>query len=637
MEPLLNADEKSQLTALAMNDSSISIRRRAQLLLLYADGLQTGEVARRVGLSASQTRHWRGRFRANRMEIFANLLHRPPEASEPVQAEPEHTSPDLSAQPAGKEEEFILGSAEEAGEKSVTLEEIHLRYPPNLQRVEHRRDLALALFDATQPIHQLPEDHRWLLETAALLGYLVEAHQETDSAKAGYMFVLSHPLANLNESGQETVELILKYQGGKISRRAYADFNGGIQPQREALILAALLRIALGLDQSGRQETQIEAVEPGSHALHILVTGPYATSDARAAQKQARLWAELFQQGVSVRVAHLGEAGLDAEKLESLMSMQSPGIKPDDPLAEAGRKAMSYNFAEMLRHEAGTSLGEDIEALHDMRVATRRMRAAFEVFADGFEPKRIKVHLKGLRATGRALGRVRDLDVFMEKAGRYLETLPEDHRAGLDPLLEAWRGEREADRAVMLEHLNGEGYANFKRKFLAFLATPGAGARRLSRAVPTPNLVRHVLPALIYTRLAAVRAYEPILDTASLEQLHGLRIEFKQLRYTLEFFSEVLGEEAQEIIAIIKGLQDHLGDLNDADVACQLLRTFLDEWDTRQAGLPVEERQNPEPVVAYLAAKHAERHHLMITFRKAWQGFDRPELRAKLASAVSVL
>ena len=637
MEIFLDANQKSQLTALAMSGASASIRRRAQLLLLYDDGLDTREVARRVGLSPGQTRYWRRRFRVIGLEIFAETFRRPAGASQPVQAEQGQTELDLPTQPGEKGEQFLSGSAEEAGEKPVTLEEIHLRYPPNLQRVEHQRDLALALFDATQPVHHLPEDHRWLLETAALLGYLAEADQETDSDKAGYIFVLSHPLANLNEVGQETVESILKFQGGKVGRRAYADFNKGVQPQREALILAALLRIALGLDQSGSQETHIEAIDSGSHAMHILVKGSYAASDARAAQKRARLWAELFQQAVSVRVAHQGEEELDVEKLDSLMSMQSPGIKPDDPLAEAGRKAMAYHFAEMLRHEAGTRLGEDIEALHDMRVATRRMRAAFEVFADGFEPKTIKAHLKGLRATGRALGRVRDLDVFMEKAGRYLETLPEDQRLGLDPLLNAWRGERDTGRAAMLEHLNGEGYATFKRKFLALLSTPGAGARRLSRADPTPDLVRHIVPVLVYTRLAAVRAYEPILGTASLEQLHALRIEFKQLRYTLEFFSEVLGEEAQEVIAVIKGLQDHLGDLNDANVAFQILREFLDEWDDRQAGLPVEQRQNPEPVVAYLAAKHAERHRLMVTFRKAWQRFDRPELRAKLASAVSVL
>ena len=165
----------------------------------------------------------------------------------------------------------------------------------------------------------------------------------------------------------------------------------------------------------------------------------------------------------------------------------------------------------MPRHEAGTRRGEDIDFLHDMRVATRRMRAAFEVFADGFEPKTIKAHLRGLRATGRALGRVRDLDVFMEKAGRYLETLPEEQRVGLDPLLNAWRGERDTGRATMLEHLNGEGYATFKRKFLTFLAEPGAGARQLRRAVPPPPPARRrglrAAPGHSLARAAACSAH----------------------------------------------------------------------------------------------------------------------------------
>ncbi len=100
---------------------------------------------------------------------------------------------------------------------------------------------------------------------------------------------------------------------------------------------------------------------------------------------------------------------------------------------------MTYHFAEMLRHEEGTRLGEDIEALHDMRVATRRLRAAFEVFGPAFDKQTLKVHLAGLRMTGRTLGAVRDMDVFMEKAQKYLQTLPEARQSGLDPLLEHWK------------------------------------------------------------------------------------------------------------------------------------------------------------------------------------------------------
>jgi CHAD domain-containing protein len=321
--------------------------------------------------------------------------------------------------------------------------------------------------------------------------------------------------------------------------------------------------------------------------------------------------------------------------LDFLLRKRTPGVEPTDSLAEAGRKVMGYHFAEMIRHEDGTRRGEDIEELHDMRVATRRMRAAFEVFERGFESKAIKPHLKGLRATGRALGNVRDLDVFMEKAGRYLETLPEEQRGGLDPLLSGWEDDREKARDEMLNHLDGADYAAFKRKYLSFLTTPGEGA--LESSPTTPRLVRDILPVLVYTRLGAVRAFGQILDSATIEQLHALRIEFKKLRYTLEYFREVLGAEAKPLIEEIKILQDHLGDLNDADVACKILRDFLDDWENRQLMIPIDERDDPEPIVAYLATRHAERHRLTATFRDAWARFDLPEIRAHFAAAVSVL
>jgi len=316
---------------------------------------------------------------------------------------------------------------------------------------------------------------------------------------------------------------------------------------------------------------------------------------------------------------------------------KSTGIKADDSMAEAGRKIFRFHFARMIAHEEGTRKGDDIEELHDMRVSTRRMRAAFEVFSPYFRPKVVKAHLKGLRATGRALGRVRDLDVFMEKAQHYLESLPETDRYGLDPLLNAWEEERASDRDLMLAHLDSESYQTFKRSFNGFVTTPGIGAKSNQNGKANPYLVRELAPILIYSRLAAVRAYESIVPNAGIEQLHALRIEFKKLRYTVEYFREVLGDGANEVIEDIKGLQDHLGDLNDANVACQILQQFINTWEERQIDLPLYERQNPEPVVAYLAAKHAERYRLMITFPETWAHFNRPEFRKNLALAISVL
>jgi CHAD domain-containing protein len=319
------------------------------------------------------------------------------------------------------------------------------------------------------------------------------------------------------------------------------------------------------------------------------------------------------------------------------LPQERTNLSPDDTLAEAGRKVFLFQFAQMLAHESGTRLGADIEELHDMRVATRRMRAAFEVFGDAYEPKVMKTLLKGLRATGRALGHPRDMDVFMEKAHLYLNGLPEDQQTGLDPLLAAWEQERQSARQEMVAYLDSPAYAEFVERFNHFAQTRGEGALSVSVELPVPNRLREVVPVLIYSRMATVRAFEPLLRNARIEQLHALRIEFKKLRYAVEYFREVLGPEARSVIEVIKKLQDHLGELNDANVATQLLRRFLDDWHAVQEGLPIAERQNPGGIIAYLAYQHARRHELMISFQQAWEEFARPEFRQTLAAAIAVL
>jgi len=316
---------------------------------------------------------------------------------------------------------------------------------------------------------------------------------------------------------------------------------------------------------------------------------------------------------------------------------KNPGIKPADTMAEAGRKILRFHFALMLSHEAGTRLGEDIEELHDMRVATRRMRTAFDVFGQYFKPKVVKKYRKKVRTAGQALGRVRDLDVFMEKVEGYLETRPEGEPTGMDSLLKQWGQKRMLAREKLIAYLDGESYRLFKEEFNEFTASPEDIDRHLSRFQSGPNLVKHAAPVIIYTHLAALRAQGTLTQNATVNELHALRIEAKKLRYALEFFHEVLGEGAREVTGELKTLQDHLGALNDANVACQVLSEFIRVAEAGQVELPLDERQSLEPAVAYLAAKHAERHHLMVTFPRIWKHFDRRENLRNIALAVSDL
>lgn len=306
----------------------------------------------------------------------------------------------------------------------------------------------------------------------------------------------------------------------------------------------------------------------------------------------------------------------------SSVSRTAPGLTPEDTIAEAFRKTLAFHFARMLEHEPGTRAGEDIEALHDMRVATRRMRAAFLVFGAYVEAQPLKPLLKGLRRTGRTLGAVRDLDVFREKVQHYLDTLPEERRGELDPLLKALNQQREAARASMLAYLDSPAYHHWVAHFQQTLQQPLPELPPLTEAGPRPRQACHLIPLLIFERWANVRAFEPWLglpDTP-LSRYHQLRIAAKGLRYTLEFFGELLGKEAKLCLERVKALQDHLGDLQDAVVACGLLRDYL-TWGTwgheKHPAAPSEPVLAPG-VAAYLAYRQQEIQTLVGTFPPVW-------------------
>jgi len=259
-----------------------------------------------------------------------------------------------------------------------------------------------------------------------------------------------------------------------------------------------------------------------------------------------------------------------------LKKVRKTGIVPQDTLAEAARKIMRYHFQAMKAHEAGSYAGDDVEAIHDMRVATRRMRSAFEVFGHTFDPEVIRKHQKGLKQTADALGLVRDFDVFIEKAEAFLEKQKKSGRIDLAALLEYWRARQRKAHRKLVKHLDSNRYHKFTGRFQHFIDTPGKGALPISPKEPVPHTVSQLAPSLIYDQIAQVRAYAPVLPGAPIETMHELRIEFKKLRYIIEFLQDVLGPETAAVITVLKKVQDHLGDLNDANIACNQLNRLIE-------------------------------------------------------------
>ena len=251
------------------------------------------------------------------------------------------------------------------------------------------------------------------------------------------------------------------------------------------------------------------------------------------------------------------------------------GVRADEPMAEAGRKILRFHFERMLTNEDDTRKGEDIEALHHMRVATRRQRAAFRIVSPYFKRKLTEPFRDELSTLADRLGAVRDLDVLIESAERYRSSLRGETAAAFTPLLEEWQRRRDEARHALLRHLDSDEYRDFTTRYQEFLSSPGAGVKDGADSTPHPQQVRHVLPAEVWDHYGRVRAYETVMTWASIETIHSLRIEAKRLRYLLEFFAEVLEPGLAGAVASLVRLQDHIGELHDADVTIGLLRDFL--------------------------------------------------------------
>ena len=110
-------------------------------------------------------------------------------------------------------------------------------------------------------------------------------------------------------------------------------------------------------------------------------------------------------------------------------------VRAEDPLPVAARRVLRRHFERMLLHEAEVRAQDGAEPVHDMRVATRRLRAALRVFDDALPARESGTLARQLKWIAGALGRVRDLDVQWLRLEEDASDLPE----GLAPALLAYR------------------------------------------------------------------------------------------------------------------------------------------------------------------------------------------------------
>lgn len=241
---------------------------------------------------------------------------------------------------------------------------------------------------------------------------------------------------------------------------------------------------------------------------------------------------------------------------------------PTDPAGVAVQAAMAAGGIRLVQHDPGTRLGE-VEPLHQMRVATRRLRSDLRTFAPLVDASWARGLADELGWLGDYLGAVRDLDVQVAR----FESDAEDLRADLEPLFDLLRERREAARAALLDALRGERYAGLLDRLVDAAREP-----ILTDAAGQP--AEQILPPLLRKAWERLEVKASRLEAEDPdERYHEVRILAKRARYAAEATGPVLGQRgirARKFAAEAAALQDLLGSLQDGVVGSRLIREAVE-------------------------------------------------------------
>ncbi len=224
----------------------------------------------------------------------------------------------------------------------------------------------------------------------------------------------------------------------------------------------------------------------------------------------------------------------------------------------------------MMANLPGTRSGADIEALHDMRVASRRLRAALRGFCEAFAPEALKPVADEVGSVTRALGEARDQDVFIEFLQGYAQANPDQIIVWL---VEREERIRDGARLRLLDELERLEESDMPGIISSLLS----GAQLVSEDGYASSFAAHAEP-LIRLRMSKLKSLgKAIHDPKNVAELHLMRIAAKRLRYSMELFVPAFGKDMSDKISDVKLLQEQLGTVHDCDVWVDKLNGYREE------------------------------------------------------------
>lgn len=245
-----------------------------------------------------------------------------------------------------------------------------------------------------------------------------------------------------------------------------------------------------------------------------------------------------------------------------------------DPDSAHLRYILGRQLDTILSRDPGVRLGGERDDVHQMRVATRRLRSVLRAARPLLSPKWEEPLREKLKWLGRQLGEARDLDVQMAYFKRQTGGVKPPERAAFERFLDYLQQKRSKVQQRLVSQLR-------RRRYVALI-------NRLIPAVREPAMVSHdiTLPDLARKAFRKLRKEVKALDSsASNAKWHCVRIRAKRARYAAELSEWCSGRAATRFIDRIKLIQDQLGEIQDAVMAEDHLRRFTSKKAGKHSAL----------------------------------------------------
>jgi CHAD domain-containing protein len=337
-------------------------------------------------------------------------------------------------------------------------------------------------------------------------------------------------------------------------------------------VAARLVSAEAGLAHArarGFRPLQIVSVTDDQRRVILYITGSVAP-EATVMASLSGLWAQAIFRPISC-------VTLSAKDARSSPPCDRTGRKGnfcgDIEFAQAGRLMILRQIEHISTRRYGAGYLGDPEYVHEMRVATRRMRAAIRVFEDVVELGRLKEEVGQLADV---LGQARDLDVFLDFLRQYRDRCKGVRHAFAEEMINSWNLRRRASyrkvEAIMSSAAFGAFISGTQKSFCLPVDSPG-GPKSTSTGWKEP-LWRQAR-AILHRELRKMFRYAPDLKQYSPRKQHRLRIAGKRLRYLSDFFLPLYGPQMTELIDYVKDVQAFLGDSHDSELFINHVREYV--------------------------------------------------------------